>query len=124
MNFAPLRSVIRRTAAVVAVIFLAALIGVGGPPQVVTSVVTFHPAVSDFQFITASETPPTQAQCASVNRRSSAGVGFQTTDLASDGSALDDGFLVAPLRNGSTDGVLVEGRMSVIRSVLADVEEL
>ncbi|TMI70723.1 MAG: hypothetical protein E6H05_13365, partial [Bacillati bacterium ANGP1] len=69
MNFAPLYSVIRRTAAAVAVIFLAALIGVGGPPQAVTSVVTFHPAVSDFQFITASETPPTQAQCASVNRR-------------------------------------------------------
>src|SRR5437773_11293761 len=69
MNFAPLRSVIRRTAALVAVIFLAALIGVGGPPQAVTSVVTFHPAVSDFQLITASETPPTQAQCASVGRR-------------------------------------------------------
>src|SRR2546427_11536204 len=63
------RSVIRWAAVVAAVIFPAALIGVGGPPQVVTSVVTFHPAVSDFQFVTASETPPTQAQCASVGRR-------------------------------------------------------
>jgi subtilase family serine protease len=31
--------------------------------------VTFHPTVSDIQFIAASETPPTQAQCSSVNRR-------------------------------------------------------
>src|SRR5438309_11648308 len=63
------RSVIRWAAVVAAVIFPVVLIGVGGPPQAVTSVVTFHPAVSDFQFITASETPPTQAQCASVGRR-------------------------------------------------------
>src|SRR3989442_15851751 len=63
------RSVIRRAAVAAALIFPAALIGVGGPPQAVTSAVTFHPAVSDFEFITADETPPTQAQCASVNRR-------------------------------------------------------
>src|SRR5437667_12298626 len=69
MHVAPLRSVGGRTEAVVAVIFFSALIGEGGPTQAVTSVVTFHPTVSDLQFITASETPPTQAQCASVNRR-------------------------------------------------------
>src|SRR2546422_1611527 len=63
------RSAIRRAAVALAVIFPAALIGVGGSPQAVTSVVTFRPAVSDFEFITASESPPTQAQCASVSRR-------------------------------------------------------
>jgi len=63
------RSAIRRAAVALAVIFPAALIGVGGSPQAVTSVVTFRPAVSDFEFITASEVPPTQAQCASVSRR-------------------------------------------------------
>src|SRR2546426_809698 len=63
------RSAIRRAAVALAVIFPAALIGVGGSPQAVTSVVTFRPAVSDFEFIAASETPPTQAQCASVSRR-------------------------------------------------------
>src|SRR5947209_19029976 len=63
------RSVIRRAAVALAVIFPAALIGVSGSPQAVTSVVTFRPAVSDFEFIAASETPPTQAQCASVSRR-------------------------------------------------------
>src|SRR5207249_1592276 len=52
-----------------AVLVPVVLVGVGGPPRALTSVVTFHPAVSDFQFITASETPPTQAQCASVGRR-------------------------------------------------------
>src|SRR2546428_7470691 len=62
-------SAIRRAAVALAVIFPAALIGVGGSPQAVTSVVTFRPAVSDFEFIAASESPPTQAQCASVSRR-------------------------------------------------------
>src|SRR5438034_9291728 len=62
------RSVIRWAAVVAAVIFPVVLIGVGGPPQAVTSVVTFHPAASDFQFITASETPPTQAQSAPLGR--------------------------------------------------------
>src|SRR5947209_20253778 len=92
MNFAPLYSVIRRTAAAVAVIFLAALIGVGGPPQAVTSVVTFHPAVSDFQFITASETPPTQAQCASVGRRC-----FNAT-------AMQNSYNLGPLYGQGLDG--------------------
>src|SRR5256712_6059958 len=63
------RSVIRRVAVAAAVIFPAALIGVGGPSQALRSAGTFPPAVSDFEFITADETPPTQAQCASVNRR-------------------------------------------------------
>src|SRR2546427_1460459 len=63
------RSAIRRAAVALAVIFPAALIGVGVSPQAVTSVVTFRPAVSDFECIAASETPPTQAQCASVSRR-------------------------------------------------------
>src|SRR5947209_1359972 len=63
------RSVIRWAAVVAAVIFPVVLIGVGGPPQAVTSVVTFHPAVSDFKFLAASETTPTKAQCASVGRR-------------------------------------------------------
>jgi hypothetical protein len=73
---------------------------------------------------TLSNSVRRQFGISSVKRRSSEGVGFQTTDFASAGSTLDDGFAFAPLRNGSTDGVLVEGRMSVIRSVLADVEEL
>jgi subtilase family serine protease len=46
-----------------------ALLGLGAAPQTVAHALTFHPAVSDFQFVTASETPPTQAQCASVARR-------------------------------------------------------
>ena len=34
-----------------------------------TAAVTFHPNVTDVQFISASETPPTEAQCNSVSRR-------------------------------------------------------
>src|SRR2546428_4952755 len=63
------RSAIRRAAVALAVIFPAALIGVGGSTQAVTCVVTFRAAVSDFEFIAASESPPTHAQCASVSRR-------------------------------------------------------
>src|SRR4029077_3023481 len=34
-----------------------------------TAAVTFHPNVTDVQFISASETPQTEAQCTSVSRR-------------------------------------------------------
>jgi subtilase family serine protease len=34
-----------------------------------TAAVTFHPNIADVQFISASETPPTEAQCNSVARR-------------------------------------------------------
>jgi subtilase family serine protease len=61
--------VLRWSAIAVAAIFTVALIAVAALAPPVTRSVTFHPAVTDFQFITASETPPTQAQCASVSRR-------------------------------------------------------
>jgi subtilase family serine protease len=44
-----------------------AFAGLGTVPQV--AAITFHPAVSDFQFLGASTTPPTEADCFSVGRR-------------------------------------------------------
>jgi subtilase family serine protease len=46
----------------------AATMGGFSPPSI-AGAVTFHPTVSDYRFLAGSETPPTQAQCASVARR-------------------------------------------------------
>jgi subtilase family serine protease len=59
----------RRAFAALVGLVAVALLGLGAAPRATANPVTFHPAVSDFQFVTASETPPTQAQCASVARR-------------------------------------------------------
>jgi subtilase family serine protease len=63
------RSAVRRVAVAAVAIVTFSLVGAAASPQAGGTVVSFRPAVSDFQFITASETPPTQAQCASVGRR-------------------------------------------------------
>jgi subtilase family serine protease len=63
------RSVVRRVAVAAVAIVTFSLVGAAASPQAGGSVVSFRPAVSDFGFISASETPPTQAQCASVGRR-------------------------------------------------------
>ncbi len=61
------RSATRRAAAVGIGAMTAASAFVGVSPSV--QGVLMHPTVSDVQFISASETPPTQAQCNSVGRR-------------------------------------------------------
>jgi subtilase family serine protease len=62
------RSAFRRVAIAAVGVLSVAFMGVGSAPQALAPVL-FHPAVSDFQFLSGSETPPTQAQCASVGRR-------------------------------------------------------
>ena len=61
------RSLLRRIAPLA--IGAAALGATAAGSPAATAAVTFHPAISDFQFITASETPPTELQCNSVGRR-------------------------------------------------------
>jgi subtilase family serine protease len=56
-------------AAVVSMIALAALALVPASRSAARAASAIHPTVSDYQFIASSETPPTQAQCASVGRR-------------------------------------------------------
>jgi subtilase family serine protease len=63
------RSAVRRVAVAAVAIVTFALVGAAASPQAGGTVVSFRPGVSDFQFISGSETPPTQAQCASVGRR-------------------------------------------------------
>jgi subtilase family serine protease len=63
------RSAARRVAVAAVAIVTFALVGARASPQAGGTVVSFRPAVSDFKFLAASETPPTQAQCASVGRR-------------------------------------------------------
>jgi len=55
--------------AVVSMIALAALALVPAGRNAAHAGSAIHPTVSDYQFITSSETPPTQTQCASVGRR-------------------------------------------------------
>jgi subtilase family serine protease len=61
----------RRRLAVLAVGVLvsAGLAAPGGAPAAVSALPTPVPTVSDFQFLTASQTPPSEANCFSVGRR-------------------------------------------------------
>ena len=61
------RSLARRLAPLA--IGATALGGAAASSPAAATAVTFHPAISDVQFITASETPPTELQCNSVGRR-------------------------------------------------------
>jgi len=60
------RSALRRATIAVVGMLTVAFVGAGSAPL---APVLFHPTVSDFQFLSGSETPPTQAQCNSVGRR-------------------------------------------------------
>jgi subtilase family serine protease len=62
------RSALRRVTIAALGMLTAAFVGAGSAPQALAPVV-FHPTVTDFQFLSGSETPPTQAQCNSVGRR-------------------------------------------------------
>jgi subtilase family serine protease len=57
----------RRLAAVLGGGLLAAS-GLAGPPALAGAAVLLRPAVSDYEQLTTSETPPTEAQCLSVGR--------------------------------------------------------
>jgi subtilase family serine protease len=61
------RSVLGRAAALFASLTTTAFIGLASSAP--AAAVALHPTVSEFQFLSASETPPTQAQCNSVARR-------------------------------------------------------
>src|SRR5689334_1860385 len=61
------RRLMRRASVATVGMAMIAFAGLGTVPQV--AAVTFHPAVSDFQFLGASTTPPTEADCFSVGRR-------------------------------------------------------
>jgi subtilase family serine protease len=58
----------RRAAAAALGALTFGLVATGGSSAAV-SAVALHPTVSDFQLVSSSETPPTQAQCNSVARR-------------------------------------------------------
>jgi subtilase family serine protease len=73
------RSAVRRAAVAAVAIATFALVGGRASPQAGSTVVSFRPAVSDFKFLSASETPPTQAQCASVGRRCFAPAAMQNS---------------------------------------------
>jgi subtilase family serine protease len=61
---------IRRLVSVLATIaLLGGLLGVAAVPVLAGPGSALHPTVSDYQFISSSETPPTEAQCFSVGRR-------------------------------------------------------
>lgn len=62
------RSALRRATIVVVGMLTVAFVGAGSAPPALAPVL-FRPTVSDFQFLSGSETPPTQAQCNSVGRR-------------------------------------------------------
>jgi subtilase family serine protease len=72
-------SVSRRASVVTVGLLTAAAAGVGVGPGTAGAAIMFRPAVSDVQFVTASETPPTQAQCASVMRRCFAPLAIQNS---------------------------------------------
>lgn len=62
----------RKRSFAAAFVSMTALVALGlapAAPNIAQAVSAIHPTVSDYQFITSSETPPTQAQCASVGRR-------------------------------------------------------
>ncbi len=63
------RSALRRATVAAVGLLTTVFIGVGSSSPEAVARVVFHPTVSDFQWVSGSETPPTQAQCASVNRR-------------------------------------------------------
>src|SRR5262245_43221894 len=60
----------------------------------------------------------------SVNRRSSAGDGFHTTDVGSTGRLFGDEFGLAALRFDSAGRAVVDGRGSVIRSLLVSSQRV
>ena len=62
------RSALRRATIAVVGMLTVAFVGAGSAPPALAPVL-FRPTVSDFQFLSGSETPPTQAQCNSVGRR-------------------------------------------------------
>lgn len=62
------RSAIRRATIAVVGMLTVAFVGAGSAPPALAPVL-FRPTVSDFQFLSGSEIPPTQAQCNSVGRR-------------------------------------------------------
>lgn len=62
------RSALRRATIAVVGLLTVAFVGAGSAPPALAPVL-FRPTVSDFQFLSGSETPPTQAQCNSVGRR-------------------------------------------------------
>jgi len=62
------RSALRRATIAVVGMLTVAFVGAGSAPPALAPVL-FRPTVSDFHFLSGSETPPTQAQCNSVGRR-------------------------------------------------------
>jgi subtilase family serine protease len=61
------RSVFGRATTLLATLTVSAFIGMGATSSVVVQ--ALHPAVKNFKFLTASQTPPTETQCYSVGRR-------------------------------------------------------
>src|SRR5437763_14172890 len=88
--------------------------------SVATKVDSFERDTTRVATLTFPNSVGRQFGISSVKRRSSAGDGFQATDFASAGSVLA-GLDLAALRFGSTGRALVEGRISVIRSLLAGI---
>lgn len=68
MNMSRYHSFVRRMGSVGVATALVTVFGVSGAAPGAASAL-IRPAVSDWQLVAASTTPPTQAQCASVNRR-------------------------------------------------------
>ena len=72
-----LGSVKKRASLVSVGLLTAAATGWGVGPA--AGAIMFRPAVSDIQFVSAGETPPTQSQCASVGRRCFAPLAIQNS---------------------------------------------
>ncbi len=86
------RSALRRATVMAVGMMTAAFIGVGSSSPEALARVVFHPTVSDYQWLAGSETPPTQAQCASVGRRC-----FNPTSL-------QNSYNLGPLLSNGKDG--------------------
>jgi subtilase family serine protease len=69
---------LRRIGTAVTGTLMLSMLAIGSPSSAVGAAF-IRPAVSDFGFVTASETPPTEAQCFSVDRRCFAPAAIQTS---------------------------------------------
>ena len=73
------RSLRGRVSVAVVGLLTASAVGVGAGSRSAAEAILFRPAVSDVQFVSSGETPPSQAQCASVGRRCFAPLAIQNS---------------------------------------------
>jgi subtilase family serine protease len=82
----------RRAAVGIVGMMTLVFVGAGSSTTQALAPIVFHPTVSDYRWLTGSETPPTQSQCASVGRRC-----FGPT-------ALQNSYNLRPLLDAGKDG--------------------